>query len=157
MTQYIRPFPPSPKSTFELLAKLDRCFASLLVGEDIYTHDPLPGFENGLRAGMTTTDMVRCRSLVEQTRVLVVEVMSNCTGNEEEEEEEDDDDTVMGTDAETETDAESGYASNSTRWGIDDDDDDELGLDAAKIYEQTIIRLNERLGDPLGLRTMSDN
>lgn len=96
---------------------------------------------------MTTTDMVRCRSLVEQTRVLMVEVMSNTP------EEEDDDDDETGEDTAT----ESGYASTSNlgttaRWDIDDD---RLHLDAARIYEHTIVQLNERLGDPLEIRNMS--
>ncbi|UKZ76741.1 hypothetical protein TrVFT333_004451 [Trichoderma virens FT-333] len=91
-TQYVRSFPPSSKASFDLLHKLDHCFASLLSGQDIETSETLPGFENGLRAGMTTTDMVRCRSLVEQTRVLMVEVMSSGEQEEEDDDEDDDDD-----------------------------------------------------------------
>lgn len=154
-TQYVRSFPRAPKATFELLRKLDHCFASLLSGKDIDSGEPLPGFENGPRGGMTTTDMVRCRSLVEQTRVLMVEVMSSGAEEDEEEDDRDDDDTVMGTDAdtETETDAESGYAS-AAHWGVDEDD---LYLDAARIYEHTIVQLGERLGNPLEARNMSDD
>lgn len=149
-TQYVRSFPPAPKTTFDLLRKLDHCFSSLLSGKDIDTGEPLPGFENGLRAGMTTTDMVRCRSLVEQTRVLMVEVMSSGA----EEEDDDDEDTEMETGTETETEAESGYGSTA-RWDIDEDD--RLHLDAARIYERTIVQLGERLGDPLEVRNMSED
>ncbi|KAL7805404.1 hypothetical protein V8C44DRAFT_340965 [Trichoderma aethiopicum] len=136
-TQYVRSFPPSPKASFDLLRKLDHCFASLLCGQDIETKETLPGFENGLRMGMTTTDMVRCRSLVEQTRLLMVEIMSSGEPedeDEDEEEEEEDDD---------EDDEDDGG------WGVDDDDD-ETYLDAARVYEHTIVQLEKRLGDSLG-------
>ncbi|KHN95174.1 meiotic recombination protein DMC1 [Metarhizium album ARSEF 1941] len=131
-TQYVRSFPPSPRATFELLRKLDHCFASLLRGQDMDTNETLPGFENGLRSGMTTTDMVRCRSLVEQTRVLIVDVLSSGEEEEEEEEEEDDDESATEGDA---------------PWDIDEE---RLHMDAARIYENTIVQLGERLGDPLG-------
>lgn len=138
LTQYVRSFPPSPKASFALLGKLDHVFASLLSGQDSETKETLPGFENGLRAGMTTTDMVRCRSLVEQTRVLMVEVLSS--NHVDEEEEEDDEDTEMET-----TDTEGGASTGAT-WDIDEDS---VHLDAARIFEKTIVQLNERLGDPI--------
>ena len=134
-TQYIRSFPPAPRATFALLRKLDHCFASLLGGQDIDSAEPLPGFENGLRAGMTVTDMVRCRSLVEQTRVLMVELMSQ--GTEEEEEDED----------ESETDTDNGLGgAQASAW---DTDEERLHMDAARVYEQTIVKLGDRLGEPL--------
>lgn len=119
------------------------------MGQDIVSKEALPGFENGLRAGMTTTDMVRCRSLVEQTRVLMVEIMSN---GDEGEDDEDEDETDGG---ET-TDDQSKVSDNAftIRWDIDDD---RLHLDAARIYEHTIVQLGERLGDPLANRNMSEN
>ena len=68
-------FAPSPRATLAILRKLDYCFASLLSGEDLETREPLPGFEQGVRrAGMTQTDMVRCRSIAEQSRISVVDV-----------------------------------------------------------------------------------
>lgn len=90
--------------------------------------------------------MVRCKSLVESTRVLVVEVMSRDV--EEEEEEEDrglgdremaDTDTEMGTDTEDEAGAWNG--------GEDEDEDDEHNMDVARVYEKTLTQLNEVLGD----------
>ncbi|KKP04613.1 meiotic recombination protein DMC1 [Trichoderma harzianum] len=141
-TQYVRSFPPSSKASFDLLHKLDHCFASLLSGQDIETNETLPGFENGLRAGMTTTDMVRCRSLVEQTRVLMVEVMSS--GEQEEEEDDDEDDDEDDGD---ETEGGECYDAGGPSWDIDED---ELHLDAARIYENTIVHLGKRLGDSLG-------
>ncbi|RCI12866.1 hypothetical protein L249_0562 [Ophiocordyceps polyrhachis-furcata BCC 54312] len=121
-TQYVRAFPPSPKATFSLLSKLDHCLASLLCGHDIDSDEALPGFDNGLCAGMTVTDMVRCRSLVEQTRLLVVEMMSADPDEEEGDDDEDED--------------EDAYM-------------DKLHMDAARTFQHTIIQLGNRLGDPL--------
>ncbi|RDA84722.1 hypothetical protein CP532_5237 [Ophiocordyceps camponoti-leonardi (nom. inval.)] len=123
-TQYVRAFPPSPRATFSLLSKLDHCFASLLCGHDIDSNEALPGFDNGLSAGMTITDMVRCRSLVEQTRLLVVEMMS---AEPDEDDDEDDDE-------------EDEY---------EDADMEKLHMDAARTFQHTIIQLGNRLGDPL--------
>lgn len=143
-TQYVRSFPPSPKASFAFLKKLDHCFASLLSGQDIVTQETLPGFENGLRAGMTTTDMVRCRSLVEQSRVLMVEILS---GPEQDYDDEDDQEPQ-------ESDIEGNIdATNASGWGEDDEEEEKLHLDAARIYENTIVQLGERLGDALGNAT----
>lgn len=76
ITEYLPAFPPSPRPTFALLKKLDHCFASLLRGHDIRTGKPLPGFEHGTSKGMTRTDMVRCRSLIDETRSLAAVKMS---------------------------------------------------------------------------------
>ncbi|KAK2600179.1 hypothetical protein QQS21_005050 [Conoideocrella luteorostrata] len=139
-TQYVRSFPPSPRATFELLRKLDHCFASLLCGQDIETKETLPGFENGLRSGMTTTDMVRCRSLVEQTRVLIVEVLRNGDVDEEESDDDEEEDSSAG--------EERGYGDEAGfRWDVDEE---RMHMDTARIYENTIVQLGERLGDPLG-------
>ncbi|UNI15310.1 hypothetical protein JDV02_001853 [Purpureocillium takamizusanense] len=141
-TQYVRSFPPAPRATFALLGKLDHCFASLLGGQDIDSGEPLPGFENGLRAGMTVTDMVRCRSLVEQTRMLMVELMSQGAEEEEEEEEDDDDES----DSENATEDDKLGDRQAVAWDIDEE---RLHMDAARVYEQTIVKLGDRLGEPL--------
>ncbi|KAK7402506.1 hypothetical protein QQX98_011750 [Neonectria punicea] len=141
-TQYVRSFPPSPKASFALLRKLDHCFASLLCGEDLGTHETLPGFHNGLRGGMTTTDMVRCRSLVEQSRVLMVEVMSSGDADDEESETE----SVTDVDMDSDTDD----LGRSTWDGQEDEEEELQHLDAARVYQYTIVHLNERLGDSLG-------
>ncbi|KAJ4151227.1 hypothetical protein LMH87_011940 [Akanthomyces muscarius] len=146
-TQYVRSFPAAPRATFHLLDKMDHCFASLLCGQDVETQEALPGFENGLRGGMTTTDMVRCRSLVETTRVLMVEIMSNDTGEDEDEDEDDnededddDDDDELG----LETTANRAEPKERVAW---DPDQDRIHLDAARVYEKTIVQLGNRLGD----------
>ncbi|KAH6690291.1 meiotic recombination protein DMC1 [Plectosphaerella plurivora] len=142
-TKYIVSFPPAPRSTFAVLDKLDHCFASLLSGIDAESKEPLPGFENGLRAGMTVTDMVRCRSSVEQTRILIAEYMNTAEVVEDENE-----DTDMATETETETETDAGRGSKApAAWT---EDDERLNMDVARVYEKTIVQLGERLGDVWG-------
>ncbi|KAI0018634.1 hypothetical protein F4780DRAFT_750298 [Xylariomycetidae sp. FL0641] len=70
--------PPCPRPTFALLRKLDHCFASLLCGRDVQSREPLPGFAGrGPQAGFSRTDMVRLKSMADETRMLVAVVMSN--------------------------------------------------------------------------------
>ena len=109
--------PPSPKPTFSLLGKLDHCFASLLLGRDINTNEPLPGFEAGPNFGMTATDKVRCKSIVEQTRLLIVDVMRKPHVEE----------------------VRNGETDN------DDDADDDLLMDVATVYEDTLTQLGDSL------------
>jgi hypothetical protein len=127
VTSYLTAFPPSPKATFGLLRKLDHTFSSLLVGEDSVTGEILPGFSGGMRAGMSKTDMIRVKSLVEQTRVLVVDVMGK-----EPVLERDVEDSGVDTDVEME----------STAW---DPDEEKFEMDVARVYEQTIVQLGQSL------------
>jgi len=131
VTSYLPAFPAAPKASFALIRKLDHAFASLLIGEDNVTGETLPGFENGRRAGMSRTDMVRCKSLVEATRVIVVEVMSKEI--EVEEEEEGVDESVAETDVDM--DAESAW----------DPDEEKHNMDVARVYEGTIVQLGRLL------------
>jgi hypothetical protein len=133
-TTWVTSFPPSPQATFSVLRKLDHCFASLLCGQDLKSKETLPGFENGLRGGMSRTDMVRCKSLVESTRVAMVDVMSRRGVGAETEE----------TDVET-SGMESAAESSTTErpW----DDDDSFDMDVARVYENTLVQLGERLRD----------
>lgn len=135
VTDYVGAFPPSPASTVSLLQKLDHCFASLLLGKDINTGEILPGFDNGLGAGMTTTDMVRCRSSVEQTRILLTELLSDALDQEDAGEDEDDN-MDMG--------REGSFAGED---GGGKDTDEALRMGVAQIYENTIEELGKRLGD----------
>lgn len=133
-----------------LLRKLDFCFASLLSGQDIETKETLPGFENGVRGVMTKTHMVRCKSIVEQTRVIVIEVMNKRTGAEEEEDRAEDDAMDTDTDlvTEAETDAEATDALTDDKTFVDpnwDDEDDDLYMDVARVYERTLVQLGEVL------------
>jgi len=136
MTTWVTSFAPSPKATFSVLRKLDHCFASLLSGEDIDTKETLPGFEQGLKGGLTRTDMVRCKSVVERTRVVIVEVMSR--GDPEDEDEDEDE---VPTDVAGESATEDG--GRSAVW----DDDDTVHMDVARVYEHTIVKLGGLLGE----------
>ncbi|KIH86885.1 hypothetical protein SPBR_08544 [Sporothrix brasiliensis 5110] len=184
-------FPPSPRATLALLRKLDYCFASLLVGEDLETRETLPGFEGGStnsyrRVGLSRTDMVRCRSIAEQTRMVVVDVFrrgppdpldemnANNTnplrsgrsraaqepGQRRREDREgtvgtEASSTVQGeeTDAERETTAEptDDDATTLADEGDDDDasDDDvsDVQMSVARVYEFTLVKLGQALGD----------
>ncbi|KAL2265019.1 hypothetical protein VTJ83DRAFT_7529 [Remersonia thermophila] len=133
-------FPPSPAATFGILHKLDHCFASLLAGEDAETREPLPGFDKGLRSGLSRTDMVRCKSTVQHTRVLVVDVMSKRESQE---------DGAEPTDQTGDEDDESGVEGprRSGALGLDDDEDEELHMDVARVYEKTLVKLGETLGE----------
>jgi hypothetical protein len=129
VTTYLPAFPPAPVATFKLLRKLDHAFASLLKGEDTETGEILPGFEKGKKAGLSGTDMVRCKSLVEATRVLIVEVMSKEVELEREDEE-------SGMDTDTTS------IDRDTIWDIDEDVHD---MDVARVYEATMTQLGGAL------------
>lgn len=138
---------------FSLLRKLDFCFASLLSGQDADSKETLPGFENGIRGVMTKTHMVRCKSIVEQTRVVVVEVMNRQTGPEELENEDDDEDetdTEMETETEAETDTDITDSATDDAPFVDpnwEDEEDGIYMDVARVYERTLIQLGELLRD----------
>ncbi|PQE21082.1 meiotic recombination DMC1 protein [Rutstroemia sp. NJR-2017a WRK4] len=135
---YLPAFPPAPAPTFSLLRKLDHAFASLIKGEDIFTGAMLPGFQSGRRGGLSRTDMVRCQSLVESTRVLIVDVMSN--------------EPEAGTEREEETGAETTDEDGMELDGEGAWDEDESGyeMDVARVYEHTIVQLGEVLGHEPG-------
>lgn len=88
---------------------------------------------------MSRTDMVRCKSLVEQSRVLVVEVM-NRPGDTE------DDEDYYGTEDgdETETGDETDGPGQVGIWA---EDDERLHMDVARVYENTLVQLGETLGE----------
>ncbi|KAI1104352.1 hypothetical protein F4804DRAFT_332366 [Jackrogersella minutella] len=75
INDYLPAFEPDPRATFVLLKKLDYCFASLIKGRDLKTGNVLSGFRNNGR-GFTVTDMVRCKSLADDARRLIVMIMS---------------------------------------------------------------------------------
>jgi hypothetical protein len=134
VTTYIRAFPPAPIATFKLLRKLDHVFASLLRGEDNVTGEILPGFHNGKRVSMTRTDMVRCKSLVETTRVLIVEVMSSEV-------------EIERVDGESGTETDAMSIDRESTW---DADEDVHYMDVARVYEATITQLGELLENKTG-------
>ncbi|QSZ33312.1 hypothetical protein DSL72_002900 [Monilinia vaccinii-corymbosi] len=144
MATYPTKFPPAPAPTFAVLRKLDHAFASLLKGEDSVTGEVLPGFLSGMRAGMSQTDMVRCRSIVEDTRVMVVDVMSN-----EPEPEPEAEGNAEGN-AEGHGAGDNELGSGAERMSLDEEDDseyddDELAMDIGRVYEATMMELGKRL------------
>lgn len=147
LNTWLSSFPPSPVATFSVLRKLDHCFASLLSGQDIETREPLPGFENGPRSGMSGTDMVRCKSTIEATRVLVVDVMSRERDAEDQDGEEPD---QLPTADESESELE-GPGQRRGLWE-DEDDDERYHMDVARVYEDTLVQLGETLGGRVGER-----
>ena len=147
ISSYLPSFTPSPSATFILLSKMDHIFSSLLLGQDVESGEALPGFQSG-RGVLSRTDMVRIKSLVEATRVQVVEVMgggkgTTATGAEA--------DTEMGEETETETDAET-EGERQSMWdgGEDDEDEEEEGhsmrMNVARVYDRTLVQLGKSLG-----------
>ena len=67
----LAPFSFSPRSTFQLLHKLDIAFYSLLNCVNTGTGVMVPGYGRGK---LSTTEKVRMRGLVERTRLATVEV-----------------------------------------------------------------------------------
>lgn len=80
----------------------------------------------------------------------MVEMMTDPAEDEENEEESDSDsDMDMDADVDTET--------GVNGWGgVEDDDEMRLQMDAARVFEKTIVQLNERLGELDPIR-MSDD
>ena len=136
VVDFLPGFDPSLKLTFKLLDKLDLAFASLLQGRDIDTGEILPGFEGG--RGVNATEKVRIRSLVERTRICVVDVMSGKVNiGESEEQMETDEDESMDED------------------GDDDDNEGYLWeMEIATVYDRTIGELGGTLDSaPIGIVT----
>lgn len=127
-------FPSSPKAMFRVLNKLDYAFASLVQKQDLDSGKALPGFLGS--SGLTPTEKVRIKSLVERTRVAVVEAMN--AKDFEVEDEEDDEDEYDETDAQD--------------VGVDYDADDmgnDYGMDIARVYDRTLVELGDTLGGPV--------
>lgn len=147
---FIPAFPPSPHPLFHLLDKLDSAFASLILGQDVQTGEPLPvPTESGRRGKVNGTEKVRIKSLVERTRVCVVEVLSGSgvfewDGGEEEEggaDVMDSGDKDVATETEAETDVE----------GMGMDIDEEVvrwDMEIARVYARTLNELGDELVGP---------
>jgi hypothetical protein len=129
---YVPGFPAAPRTMFRLLDKLDSAFASLIQGKDVETGEPLPSMSG--RKGMTGTEKVRIKSLVERTRVTVVEVMNK--GDYEED-----------VDEEAETEDE-----NDGMGDYDYDAGTDFAMEIAKVYDKTLVELGDSLeGEAIGL------
>ncbi|OAA66647.1 hypothetical protein SPI_01223 [Niveomyces insectorum RCEF 264] len=173
-------FPPSPRATLAVLSKLDHCFASLLAGRDTSTGEPLPGFGANPRAGLSRTDMVRCRSIAERSRVAVVDVFRRGPPDPSDEADryyrsrprpgrrrgttDDDDDPPsrsvqrnqlqndepMDMDGDDDEHHAGTLADEVGDDDDDDNDDDEVEMGLGSVYELTLVKLGELLGDSYG-------
>lgn len=141
-TSMLPAFPASPRQMFRLLSKLDYAFASLLQGRDIDNGEPLPGFGFGRR--VSGTEKVRIKSLVERSRVIVVEVMSRGEFDEE-----DDDESNAAVAEEVED-------GDLVLDDVDDyrEDDTSWDMQVAKVYDRTLVELGDSMEGPsIGIRT----
>jgi hypothetical protein len=140
LTQSLPSFPAAPKATFRVLDKLDLAFASLLQGRHIETGETLSGFASGRK--ISGTEKVRMKSIVDQTRVIVMDVIGR-SGAEEEGEEEDDETVYMETGDEME---------DIEQEDIEDYGEREMGV--ARIYDRTVVELGDTIGgSPIGIIT----
>ncbi|KAL6230083.1 hypothetical protein BDW75DRAFT_223577 [Aspergillus navahoensis] len=130
---YLPDYPFSGKATFRLLRKLDSFFASLILGEDAETGEPLSGFE-GRRNVVSMTEKVRIKSIAEMARVLVVEKGDSRDpdadgSNDYEDSEDDESEDEMNMDLDLEVD-------RPEMWE----------METARVYEKTIQLLGDELG-----------
>ncbi|KAL4901802.1 hypothetical protein BDW74DRAFT_70393 [Aspergillus multicolor] len=128
---YLPDYPFTGKATFRLLRKLDSFFASLILGEDAETGQPLSGFE-GRRNVVSMTEKVRIKSIAESARVLVVE-----KGDARDPDAEADDDFEDESTDEMERDMD---------FDLEGDGPDKWEMEAARVYEKTIQLLGDELG-----------
>ena len=124
---FVPSFPPAPRTMFRLLRKLDIAFASLLQGRDLDTGEALPGFTGG--RGVSATEKVRIKGLVEKTRVTVVDILNKGGLIDEDEEGED-----------------SISQAENDPYGLDEIS--HVDMDVARVYDRTIVELGDTLGGP---------
>lgn len=151
---FLPSYPPAPKVMFRLLGKLDIAFASLLQGRNVETGDRLPGFETGRR--VSGTEKVRIKSLVERTRVAVVEVMSSGEMEEDEEQGTDAEESELedGMVVEMETDTENEQSRREKKLQDEVEDVGGWDMEVAKVYDRTVVELGDTIGGtPIGIIT----
>lgn len=141
LSTIIMGMPPTPRSLFRLLERLDHAFASLLQGRDVDTGEALPGFQ-GVR-GVSGTEKVRVRSLVERTRVSVMEALKRGEFEYEEPESEEGGER-MDLDM-MDDDGELVLEGNE---GPDDEEDESWDMQLARVYDRTIVELGDSLEAP---------
>ncbi|KAK3708807.1 hypothetical protein LTR37_011328 [Vermiconidia calcicola] len=137
LSSVVAAMPPSSKALFRCLGKLDHCFASLLQGRDVETDEALPGFEGMGRRGVSGTEKVRVRSLVERTRVAVMEAFKRGEFEEELPDESEDD--------EMELEGELVLEGND---GGGDEEEDSWDMQLARVYDRTVVELGDSLDQP---------
>ncbi|CAK3943973.1 Hypothetical predicted protein [Lecanosticta acicola] len=145
----VESMPAMPESLFRVLDKLDHAFASLLQGRDVDTGEALPGFTGG--RAVSGTEKVRIRSLVERTRIKVVETFKRGDFEyEEPEKEETEDEDKMDTD----TDLEGALVLEGDDADAGEDEDESFDMSIARVYDRTMVELGDSLAEPsLGIIT----
>jgi hypothetical protein len=139
--------PPSPRSLFRLLGRLDHAFASLLQGRDVETGEVLPGFEG--RGRISGTEKVRIRSLVERTRVGAMEAFKR---GEFEYEDGDEIDRRAAAGNDEDTDMDDGLL--VLEGDGEEEVDESWNVQLSKVYDATIVELGDSLEEPsLGVIT----
>jgi hypothetical protein len=145
LTEFLPEYPPDSRSTFSFLAKLDAGFASLIQGRNIETGEALPGAERGKL--VTTTELVRLKSLVDQTRLVVVKALKDTNF------ENDDDEDIRMSEVTDETD------DDDLDRGDEDDVTEvsrqEMGI--TRVYDKTIVELGILLTLSPGAGIISDD
>jgi hypothetical protein len=140
-------FPPLPRTTLNFFSKLDTAFAALLNGTDPDTSEPLPGFKK--RRGISTTDKVRVKGVVERARSTVTKHLVGDEGEDAPE---------VNRKADN-VDNEDGFVKFEGFENSDDSDVEEEASrrderDVAHVFEQTVMELGELLGGaPIGIVT----
>lgn len=138
-------FPAAPRPLFRLLGKLDHAFASLIQQRDIDTGDPLPGFS--MRRGVSDTEKVRIKSLVERTRICVVDVMSR--GEFEE-----DDSPIQEEPVQSDIEGDLILEEPADLDVDDDPEDNNWDMMVARVYDRTLVELGDTMEGPeIGIRT----
>jgi hypothetical protein len=146
LTEFLPEYPPDPRSTFRILTKLDAAFASLIQGRNIETGESLPGAERGKL--VTTTELVRLKSLVDQTRLVVVKALKETDLDDD-----NDDDDIRMSEITDETDDD-----DLDRRDEDDVTDvsrQEMGI--TRVYDKTIVELGILLTLSPGAGIISDD
>lgn len=151
ISNFLPELPASPNVMFRLLSKLDLAFASLLQGRNVETGEELPGYGGFGGRGVSGTEKVRIKSIVDRTRICVVDALSNGAGDDEdgedtimetETEDEDDFNMTATTDEEAERHFETGVREAQGDWD----------MHIAKVYDRTVVELGDSLrGAPIGI------
>ncbi|KAK0902641.1 hypothetical protein LTR91_003126 [Friedmanniomyces endolithicus] len=116
---------------------MDRCFASLIQGRDLESGEALPGFEG--RRGVSGTEKVRIRSLVERTRVAALEAFKKGEFDEEPGEQDE------GEHEDEDEDMEGGLVLEGEDFG---EEEDSWDMQLARVYDRTIQELGDTLEAP---------
>lgn len=132
----VQGMPPSPRTLFRLLGKLDFAFASLLQGRDVESGERLPGF---VGRGVSGTEKVRIRSLVERTRLDVMESFKRGEFEDEPVEE-------SGVDSDTEMEGDLVLEGDDHEQRTEEDESFDMQI--ARVYDRTMVELGDSLAQP---------